>query len=453
MVQGTPEFYKTEIKKIMDSGDMTDYYDQWDVYQLLLNAKQEVGFEDRAFRDWCMKVSKYAHEMADYMRPDDMSGKENELYWKILGFEAPYLVDSFMRYIEQDDQPEKRFYEPRAEKMKPIIEAYQQVYDGDLDFLSVSQPKRTGKCLSVNENVCTPDGFKRIGEIKVGDYVISANGNPTMVLGVYPQKEKLRVYEIEFTESGKSKQKTVIECCENHLWEVSTEDSRYKNRKNRVMNTLELMNGTIKRGKDHHNNYGVEYVKPVQFSYKPIPLDPWLLGFLIGDGTLKSGDIRISNCENDILQKVALKIKNYGAELKPSKNGIDYRLPYGDIAKRIRELGLINKKSNEKFIPELYLFNSVEVRAETLRGLCDADGYTESGGIEYCTSSNRLSKDILFLVKSLGGKASVDRQKAHYRKNGEKIDSLDKFRVYMNFPKGGICPVSSEKHLKKYNPK
>lgn len=145
MVQGTPEFYKTEIKKIMDSGDMTDYYDQWDVYQLLLNAKQEVGFEDRAFRDWCMKVSKYAHEMADYMRPDDMSGKENELYWKILGFEAPYLVDSFMRYIEQDDQPEKRFYEPRAEKMKPIIEAYQQVYDGDLDFLSVSQPKRTGK--------------------------------------------------------------------------------------------------------------------------------------------------------------------------------------------------------------------------------------------------------------------------------------------------------------------
>ena len=111
MVQGTPEFYKTEIKKIMDSGDMTDYYDQWDVYQLLLNARQEVGFEDRAFREWCMKVSKYAHEMADYMRPDDMSGKENELYWDFLLFEARnHQVDSGLLYLEKNRIPKERFY-------------------------------------------------------------------------------------------------------------------------------------------------------------------------------------------------------------------------------------------------------------------------------------------------------------------------------------------------------
>lgn len=148
MVQGTPEFYKTEIKKIMDSGDMTDYYDQWDVYQLLLNAKQEVGFEDRAFRDWCMKVSKYAHEMADYMRPDDMSGKENELYWNFLLFEARnHQVDSGLLYLEKNRIPKERFYDPRRDVFMKhrIVQSLQDIIDDNLDILVVALPPGTGK--------------------------------------------------------------------------------------------------------------------------------------------------------------------------------------------------------------------------------------------------------------------------------------------------------------------
>lgn len=74
---------------------------------------------------------------------------EHELinkYYEILCCEAPYLVDSFFRYIEIDEKdPYKRFYFPRSEVLKPVIMAYQEIYDGKLDFLSVSQPKRTGK--------------------------------------------------------------------------------------------------------------------------------------------------------------------------------------------------------------------------------------------------------------------------------------------------------------------
>lgn len=145
MVQGTQEFYKTEIKKIMDSGDMTDYYDQWDVYQLLLNAKQEIGFEDKSFFNWCMKVSKYAHEMADYMRPDDMSGKENELYWNMLLFEAPYILDSYALYIEKNRKPQERFYEPRRKTLKQVVDRLQLLEDDGLDELFLHQPARTGK--------------------------------------------------------------------------------------------------------------------------------------------------------------------------------------------------------------------------------------------------------------------------------------------------------------------
>lgn len=70
-------------------------------------------------------------------------------FYDVLRLEAPYLVDSFFYYMEIDERdPYKRFYFPRRKVLNPVITAYQDVYDGKLDFLSVSQPKRTGKTTS-----------------------------------------------------------------------------------------------------------------------------------------------------------------------------------------------------------------------------------------------------------------------------------------------------------------
>lgn len=70
-------------------------------------------------------------------------------YYDALLVEAPFLVDSFFQYIELGERdPLKRFYAPRRERLRPVIGAYQDIYDGKLDFLSVSQPKRTGKTTS-----------------------------------------------------------------------------------------------------------------------------------------------------------------------------------------------------------------------------------------------------------------------------------------------------------------
>ena len=137
--------YKALFSRIINTGKLDNITDQQDVHDLLIGFRDEHGLADKANRDYCMKISKYAHQMAQYKAGETGSTRFEDMYWNYMLFEAPYLVDSFNRYIERDDIPEKRFYEPRAEKMKPIIEAYQQVYDGELDFLSVSQPKRTGK--------------------------------------------------------------------------------------------------------------------------------------------------------------------------------------------------------------------------------------------------------------------------------------------------------------------
>ena len=136
--------YKSIFSKIVNGGLITRQ-DIQDVHDLLCGLRDEGGMADKYMHDYALKVSNFAKQMAEYNAHITGSGAFDDLYWKMLFFEAPYLVDSFNRYIERDDIPEKRFYEPRAEKMKPIIDAYQEVYDGKLDFLSVSQPKRTGK--------------------------------------------------------------------------------------------------------------------------------------------------------------------------------------------------------------------------------------------------------------------------------------------------------------------
>ena len=81
-----------------------------------------------------------------YAAENDTEYKIVNDYYAILQCESPYLVDSFFRYIEADEKdPYKRFYFPRRQVLKPVVSAYQEIYDGKLDFLSVSQPKRTGK--------------------------------------------------------------------------------------------------------------------------------------------------------------------------------------------------------------------------------------------------------------------------------------------------------------------
>ena len=102
--------------------------------------------ENPGDRDYCFKYSGYIKECAATLHKKTSEDKYGELYEDGILFEAPHLVDSFFLYIELDEKdPYKRFYFPRQKVLHPVVTAYQEIYDGKLDFLSVSQPKRTGK--------------------------------------------------------------------------------------------------------------------------------------------------------------------------------------------------------------------------------------------------------------------------------------------------------------------
>lgn len=125
--------------------DMTLYQNQIDSWQLLLNMKQELTFENKAVRDYAMKISQYTHKMADYVAGQTGSGKFNELYYKLLLLEAPEIFESYIYYMEKNRQPDKRFYEPRQKTLHIVAQDLQDLEERIIEFYGLSMPSRVGK--------------------------------------------------------------------------------------------------------------------------------------------------------------------------------------------------------------------------------------------------------------------------------------------------------------------
>lgn len=121
----------------------------------------------------------------------------SDLYWKSMLIDAPVDFDAFMLYLEKNRKPDEKFYVPRRKVLRPIVEAFQEVADGKLDLLTVSQPKRTGKT-----TVGTWFVLFRAGQAPNGSSVCSGAGDMLVksfyigMLDVLQQKDKYAYYEI-----------------------------------------------------------------------------------------------------------------------------------------------------------------------------------------------------------------------------------------------------------------
>lgn len=136
-------WYKDLFHRILQEPEQ--YQNQDDAFQLLLNLKSDFGFEDKAIKDYAMKVSRYTHQMAAHMAAKTGDGKFDDLYWNLLLLEAPEILDSYCLYIERYRKPEERFYEPRRKTLKKVVDKLQLLEDDGLDELFCHQPARTGK--------------------------------------------------------------------------------------------------------------------------------------------------------------------------------------------------------------------------------------------------------------------------------------------------------------------
>lgn len=237
-------------------------------------------------------------------------------------------------HLVQDEQLYNRFIVSR-----PI-----QPMGKDIGYLPGPQP--------LDAKVLTPNGWTTMGELEVGSEVISRDGKPTKILGIYP-KGKKAVYRVTTTDG------TSTECCLDHLWYTRTAEDRKRGKPGSVKLLKEIV-GTLAaypKGKkinsfrprygDIRPNHFIPRNEPVQYNKRDLVLPPYLLGCLLGDGNI--GDsINLANTDSELIEQVREQVGDVNCRLSAIKGTIQYNIAshlYNN--KTARPLKVTNIISNE----------------------------------------------------------------------------------------------------------
>ena len=351
--------------------------------------------------------------------------------------------------------------------LRPLVDALHDMVDpesiprlmaaGTIEVAPLAYMR--GRAQPVDTPVLTPDGWRRIGHLRVGDLVVGSDGRPTPVLGVYPQGRR-PVFRVA-TQDGAS-----TLACGEHLWQVTTPADRRHGKAGRVVTTQE-MRGRLRAF--HARRYELPLVAPVEMVTRDVPLDPYALGLLLGDGCLTTTTTPAFATTDPELAE-ALDTALPGIDVR-HKSGVDYVLhhPAGGrgglrvanpVTTVLRDLGLAGTRSNTKFVPVDYLLNSADVRLAVLQGLLDTDGgpvrqRARSCRVQYCTTSDRLRDDVVFLVRSLGGVAYTRTRKAKGRPPGGTAERPIAYRhdahvVDIRLP-AGVAPFRLRRKAEAYD--
>lgn len=335
--------------------------------------------------------------------------------------------------------------------------------------------KGGGKGQLRGAEIVTPYGIRKWEDLKVGDKVCDPFGKIQEIVIVHPW-EHVECYRVSFNDG------TSAVVSDNHLWNYWVTNSRTKSYlKNkdsfiegssddllghtRVTTTkalkerfdrFESSTRVDKQGYPQKANIKIPITNPVTFtkSYRvpQVTISPYVLGVLLGDGVLgNTGSpnwVSIQEKEIGDLYEIYRYFEQdgmgshftyrYAVNGNPADNYI--RATKGDtfITDELKRMGLYGTKSQEKFIPEPYKLASIEDRFALIQGLLDTDGYAnpDKCSAELVSTSKQLAEDVAFVVRSLGGYASIsEKPEPHYRDaNGEKVICSPAWRVYITAP-------------------
>lgn len=303
-----------------------------------------------------------------------------------------------------------------------------------------------GKLCPLSSSILTPYGWKLNGNLKEGDEVCTPFNGVQRIEKLYPQGVK-KIYKMYLLDGR------VAECGAEHLWTFRTSKQCHKyinsDRSDKTRwtftETTDCLIARLERGE----KLFLPTNDAIEFGHKELPIDPYVLGVLIGDGCLtpkswgkNRNEIPFSNQEQDIIDRVFHKVNG----IKVGCHKAAYtKYVYTDQAKEIHEaldaMGLCTYSYN-KFIPHEYLFSSIVQRKELIAGLFDTDGCVDGGSFSFSTTSERLKDDIIHLARSLG-----------YNVTWTKDNRTDKYTsgvAYDIIIRTSEEIFHSEKHKKRY---
>lgn len=270
-----------------------------------------------------------------------------------------------------------------------------------------------GKAQPLDAKILTPDGFILMGDIKVGDEVIGSDGKPTKVIGVFPQGEK-DIYKVTFSDGSST------ECCDEHLWAVNTTTRRYRKNPYLVKELKDIKDDL--RLKSGNAKYFIPMVEAVDFEYQDLPIHPYLMGYLLGNGSFRDHTTMVTIPDQETVDYIKTLLP-YGTQLS-QKTDIDYRIAISSdewknniVKGYLKEMGLYGKYSDEKHIPECYKLTEIADRILLLQGLLDSDGHVRpaDNNIEFSSSSKELAEGVQFIVQSLGGTAPIRKKETTHK--------------------------------------
>ncbi len=253
--------------------------------------------------------------------------------------------------------------------------------------------------------IATPQGWRRMGDLRIGDYVFGRDGNPTRVIKIrdYGQEQ---VYRVELTDGR------TTECCADHLWTVAGMIQRRRDIW-KVMRTSDIIGSGLRTSSGFR--FAIPQAKAVDFEIEDhLPIHPYVLGVLLGDGYIGGDAPQFRSEDQEIVDRVN-ELLGEGHFISTAANGVHgIRRAYSECGFKtfLQESGIEKANSFTKFIPDRYKFASRQSRLEILRGLMDTDGCALDGNsvAQFASVSERLSKDLREIVFSLGGRAIL-RQK------------------------------------------
>lgn len=316
-------------------------------------------------------------------------------------------------------------------------------------FILAARPSM-GKAQPLDAQLLTRDGWKTMKDISIGDHMASVDGQPSKVIGVFPQGKK-QVYAVTFSDGR------TTEACGEHLWTV-----HYRAwLKPRVLTTDQVKD--LLQRKRYQKRLWIDQFSGQYGKETKLPIPAWAFGILLGEGDF--GSLRFSTASEHVLKRMRRELSPH-SKINHAGN-YDYRIvvdPAGKtsnsipVRQTLRELELWGKRSHEKHIPKIYLESSLEQRLDLLQGLLDADGWVEHHGtVRFSTSSVQLANDVLSLARSVGAWATKKTKHPHYSHKGEYREGRESFVINITYknparlfslPKKKIRAVPFKRHKK-----
>lgn len=275
--------------------------------------------------------------------------------------------------------------------------------------------RRLGKALSIDTPIPSPNGWRTMKDLEVGDQVFDEQGMPCNITNVTDVQWDRECYRVSFSDGSS------MIADADHLWTVDTKQSRKARGRAKTpqsgpitLTTRQMVDDLyVWSGNKYEVNYSIEVAGPVQYQSKNLPIPPYVLGAWLGDGTSINGSI--TSIDQEIID--AIKSYGYTVDARPSCD-ISYNVV--GLSKELNALGIrrdktVSKEDFNKRIPRVYLEGSVEQRTDLLMGLMDTDGSVvcrKSGGVEFSVVDEVLANDVWELVKSLGYKATIRKDPA-----------------------------------------